>query len=425
MERSASVILFELGIVILNDTNQLVKATKFQEPAGAFQSLSMGDNKELAEILPELNRFHTIRVNHDILMAILARAGLRVELFSQSEQDRITEDKIALITKFGLSETSSEAKNSLQKFASDYSSLKVRITSETLDLHAIQAVNALDELDETINTIGTRLREWYGLHFPELDHLLQNVSTYAHLVKVAGSREKITHDVCLQTELPENKIQIIVQMALKSRGGNLPPEALLILQKLADEILDLSQLRTDLSEMIETIVKRISPNLNNMLTPVIAARLMSRAGSLKRLAFLPSSTIQVLGAEKALFRALKTGARPPKHGLLFQHPAVHSAPKWHRGKIARALASKIAIAARIDLYHPSYVDDDLIPRLTKRFEAIQKMPQRQITKSESEARFSFGQRNQSYFRKRRSTVNRSKRKGEHGRIAKRHGRRGR
>ena len=117
MERSASVILFELGIVILNDTNQLVKTTKFEDPADAFQSLSMGDNKELAEILPELDQFHTIRVNHNILMAILARPGLRVELFSQSEQDRITENKIALITKFGLSQTSSEAKNLLQKFA--------------------------------------------------------------------------------------------------------------------------------------------------------------------------------------------------------------------------------------------------------------------------------------------------------------------
>jgi nucleolar protein 56 len=149
---------------------------------------------------------------------------------------------------------------------------------------------------------------------------------------------------------------------------------------------------------------------------------MSRAGSLKRLAFLPSSTIQVLGAEKALFRALKTGARPPKHGLLFQHPAVHSAPKWHRGKIARALASKIAIAARIDLYHPSHVDDDLMPRLTKRIEAIQKMPQRQITRSESEARFSIGQRNQNYFRE-RTNEKWSKRKGDHRRIVKRHARR--
>jgi nucleolar protein 56 len=422
MEKSASVILFELGIVILSDTNELIKARKFQNPASAFNSLSMGENKELAEILPELSQFHTIRVNHHILMAILAREGLRVELFPQSEQDLVTKDKIGLVTKFGLSETPSEAVNLLQKFATDYSSIRVKTSSETLDLHAIQAVNALDELDETINTIGTRLREWYGLHYPELDHLLQNVTTYAHLVKQAGSREKITHDICLQTDLPENKIQIIIQMASKSRGGNLPPESDRILQKLADEVLDLSKLRTDLSEMVETIVKTIAPNLNKMLTAVIAARLMARAGSLKRLAFLPASTIQVLGAEKALFRSLKTGARPPKHGLLFQHPAVHSAPKWHRGKIARALASKIAIAARVDLYRPSHVEDDLITRLNKRIEAIQKMPQRPISQNESRVGFNLGQKNQGYFRK-RGNENRSKRKDDYRKRIKRHAKR--
>ena len=420
IDGSVRVMLFELGIIILNDTNQLVKAARFQDPARAFQSLSMGENKELAEIFPQLKQFHTIRVNNDILMAILARAGLNVELFSPTEQDQVTENKIELIAKYGLSESPSEAQSLLQKFATDYSSLKVKTTSETLDLQAIQAVNALDEIDETINTIGTRLREWYGLHFPELDHLLQNIATYAHLVKAAGTREKMTHELLLQLEVPENKVQIILQMAAKSRGGNLPSETLQMLQKLASEILDLSQLRTELSGMIEAIVKRITPNLNNMLTPVIAARMMSRAGSLRKLAFLPSSTIQVLGAEKALFRALKTGARPPKHGLLFQHPAVHSASKWHRGKIARALASKIAIAARIDLYHPSHVENDLLPSLTKRIEAIHKMPERHGSTNEPGVDFGITQRSQHYFNKRNRQY-RSKSRDHRRRTNKRHG----
>jgi len=420
MEGSVRVMLFELGIIILNDTNQLVKAARFQDPVSAFQSLSMGEIKELEEIFPHLKLFHTIRVNNDNLMAILAREGLNVELFSPTEQDQVTENKIELIAKYGLSESASEAQNLLQKFATDYSSFKVKTTSETLDFQAIQAVNALDEIDETINTLGTRLREWYGLHFPELDHLLQNIATYAQLVKVAGTREKMTHELLLQLEVPENKVQIILQMASKSRGGNLPSETLQMLQKLASEILDLSQLRTELSGMIEALVKRIAPNLNNMLTPVIAARLMSRAGSLRKLAFLPSSTIQVLGAEKALFRALKTGARPPKHGLLFQHPAVHSAPKWHRGKIARALASKIAIAARIDLYHPSHVENDLLPSLTKRIEAIQKMPERQGSTNERGVNFGINQRSQRYFSKRNRQY-RSKSKDHQRRTIKRHG----
>src|SRR4029453_7365969 len=100
-------------------------------------------------------------------------------------------------------------------------------------------------------------------------------------------------------------------------------------------------------------------------------RLISKAGSLRRLAFSSASTIQILGAEKALFRALKSGARPPKHGLLFQHPMVHSAPKWQRGKIARAVASKVAIAARIDLYRHSGKDSTIYDKLKIRINEIQ------------------------------------------------------
>jgi nucleolar protein 56 len=117
----------------------------------------------------------------------------------------------------------------------------------------------------------------------------------------------------------------------------------------------------------------LAPNLKNILTAIIGARLIAKAGSLLRLAQMPSSTIQIIGAEKALFRALKTGTRPPKHGLIFQHPSVNSAPKWQRGKIARALSAKIAIAVRIDVYRKGGLDHSLLDKLTKRIETIQKI----------------------------------------------------
>ena len=117
----------------------------------------------------------------------------------------------------------------------------------------------------------------------------------------------------------------------------------------------------------------LAPNLKNILTAIIGARLIAKAGSLLKLAQMPSSTIQIIGAEKALFRALKTGARPPKHGLLFQHPSVNSAPKWQRGKIARALSAKIAIAVRIDVYRNASLDNSLLDKLTKRIETIQRI----------------------------------------------------
>ena len=236
-----------------------------------------------------------------------------------------------------------------------------------------QAVNTLDELDEIINTISTRIREWYGLHFPELDYTLQNIITYAAIVKNAGPRENITSELLAQLEVPEKKIELIKQAILKSQGGNLTEESAESLKILASQVIQLSELRTNLSDSVENSMEVIAPNLKNILTAIIGARLIAKAGSLVKLAQMPSSTIQIIGAEKALFRALKTGARPPKHGLLFQHPSVNSAPKWQRGKIARALSSKIAIAVRIDVYRNASLDNSLLEKLTKRIDTIQRI----------------------------------------------------
>jgi nucleolar protein 56 len=105
---------------------------------------------------------------------------------------------------------------------------------------------------------------------------------------------------------------------------------------------------------------------------MIGARLLSLAGGLEELSRLPASTVQVLGAEKALFRALKTGANPPKHGIIFQHPLIHRASWWQRGKVARVLAGKLSIATRIDAYSGEYQADELKYTLDKRIEDIKK-----------------------------------------------------
>src|SRR5579885_1878190 len=136
----------------------------------------------------------------------------------------------------------------------------------------------------------------------------------------------------------------------KSRGGQISDENLAIVQSIAKQILELFELRQSLEKHIESQMQIIAPNVSVILGSAVGARMLAKAGSLKKLASIPASTIQVLGAEKALFRALKTGAQPPKHGLLFQHPLVHAAPRWQRGKIARAIAAKAAIAARVDVF---------------------------------------------------------------------------
>ncbi|TLX91998.1 MAG: ribonucleotide-diphosphate reductase subunit beta [Thaumarchaeota archaeon] len=368
----ANVVLFELGICILEDTN-LIYVKKFENPELEYSSILQGENNGIGDLIPKLRDYDQIRVNNKSLVEILQSENIDVKLMSDSRQNEINQNKLDLIVKFGLAENKEELSAILQRFAINLSSMKVKKTSEKLDLHLIQAVNTLDELDEIINTISTRIREWYGLHFPELDYILQNIMTYASIVKDAGPRENITKELLGQLDVPEKKIELIQQAIVKSQGGDLTSESSESLKILASQVIKLSELRTSLSDTIENLMETLAPNIKNILTAIIGARLIAKAGSLSKLAQMSSSTIQIIGAEKALFRALKTGTRPPKHGLLFQHPSVHAAPKWQRGKIARALSSKIAIAVRIDVYRNASLDTSISEKLNRRIETIQRI----------------------------------------------------
>ena len=367
-----NVILFEIGICALEDAN-LIYRKQFYNPEIEYSSIIQGEKNYISDLISKLRNYDQVIVNNKNLIEIFQHENIDVKLMSDSRQNEINQNKLDLIIKFGLSDDRDELAGILQKFAINLSSMKVKETSEKLDLHLVQAVNTLDEIDEIINTISTRIREWYGLHFPELDYVLQNIITYANIVRDAGSRENITKELLSQLEVPEKKIELIQQAISKSQGGDLTVESSESLKILASEVLKLSELRTNLSSTIENLMEILAPNLKNILTAIIGARLIAKAGSLLRLAQMPSSTIQIIGAEKALFRALKTGTRPPKHGLIFQHPSVNSAPKWQRGKIARALSAKIAIAVRIDVYRKGGLDNSLLDKLTKRIETIQKI----------------------------------------------------
>jgi nucleolar protein 56 len=398
-----NVILFEIGICALEDTN-LIYRKQFYNPEIEYSSIIQGEKNYISDLIPKLRNYDQVRVNNKNLIEIFQQENIDVKLMSDSRQDEINQNKLDLIIKFGLSDDRDELAGILQKFAINLSSMKVKETSEKLDLHLVQAVNTLDEIDEIINTIGTRIREWYGLHFPELDYLLQNIITYANIVRDAGSRENITKELLSQLEVPEKKIELIQQAISKSQGGDLTVESSESLKILASEVIKLSELRTNLSSTIENLMEILAPNLKNMLTAIIGARLIAKAGSLLRLAQMPSSTIQIIGAEKALFRALKTGTRPPKHGLLFQHPSVNSAPKWQRGKIARALSSKIAIAVRIDVYRKGALDNSLLDKLTKRIETIQKIyhePPKGKESFDDKSRFMKGSKKSMKFKRRK------------------------
>lgn len=245
----------------------------------------------------------------------------------------------------------------------------IREASSRPDLHLVQAIQALDDTDKYLNVTATRASEWYGLHFPELTQMVQDNVALCKIISEVGAREAVTAENLGGRGFTEKKVQAIIEARDRSKGGAISEGDLGRVRALASLAIQLNVLRGGLNDYVEAQMKKVAPNVAEVAGATIGARLMAKAGGLDRLAVLPASTIQILGAEKALFRSLRTGAKPPKHGILFQHQAVHTAPKWQRGKIARTLANKIAIAARVDYYRGSE-DASIKAGLDKRLESI-------------------------------------------------------
>ncbi|HEX2021955.1 MAG TPA: C/D box methylation guide ribonucleoprotein complex aNOP56 subunit [Candidatus Thermoplasmatota archaeon] len=218
----------------------------------------------------------------------------------------------------------------------------VRAASSKRDMHVVQAVDAIDELNEQANIAVERLREWYGLHFPELVDASQRNEEVAALVSAHVTRDAIAQAA------PQYAAD-----AADSMGGPLPDPEQKAIRGFARTASSLYATKAELEKYLDEAMVEIAPNVAQLLQPVLAARMIKQAGGLHRLATMPAGTIQTLGAEKALFRHIKEGKRPPKHGFLMQHPLIHRAPRYHRGALARSLAAKVALAARADAFTKS------------------------------------------------------------------------
>jgi len=190
---------------------------------------------------------------------------------------------------------------------------KVQVRGETQkrDLVVGQAIQTLDDLDRNLNQFMGRMREWYGVHFPELDRMVEKHETYARLVLNLGTRENFTLPALESEDLPKSKSEQISKIAESSMGATLAEADLLQIQFLAKNVLDLYKLREGMETYLDKTMEEVAPNTKSIVGALLGARLISIAGGLQNLAKRPASTMQVLGAEKALFRSIKTGARPP------------------------------------------------------------------------------------------------------------------
>ena len=211
----------------------------------------------------------------------------------------------------------------------------------------IQAVGLLDDLDKELNNYAMRLREWYGWHFPEVGKIITDNLTYAKVVEKIGIRTN-TKKTDLSSILTKEDEISIKESAEISMGSEISKEDELNIKELCSQIIFLSEYRQSLTEYLRNRMMTIAPNLTIMVGELVAARLISHAGSLISLAKMPASTIQIFGAEKALFRALRTKHETPKYGLIYHASLVGSANPKLKGKISRSLASKCAICVRVD-----------------------------------------------------------------------------
>lgn len=277
-----------------------------------------------------------------------------------------------------------------------YSRAKVKFNVHRVDNMIIQAICLLDQLDKDINTLAMRVKEWYGWHFPELAKLLSgDISTYAKCVLAIGNDKSAltSHSAAaLEASLqgddslqPAHTAALIIQAAQTSMGTDISPLDLINIRRFSEQVVSLTAYRAQLSEYLSEKMKIVAPNLTELIGQTVGARLISHAGSLSNLAKCPASTVQILGAEKALFRSLKSkDGKTPKYGLLFHSAAIGKATSTkNKGRISRYLANKCSLASRIDCFSetplPLY-GDALRQQVEERLEFLDsgKTPQRNI-----------------------------------------------
>merc|ERR1712176_1308647 len=202
--------------------------------------------------------------------------------------------------------------------------------------------------DKEINTYAMRVKEWYGWHFPELQAILSENSQYAKLVLKCGMRPNFAKSD-LGEILDDETLEAAVKEAAEvSMGTEIAELDIINIQALAEQVLSMSEYRAQLFEYLKNRMNAIAPNLTVLVGELVGARLISHAGSLMNLAKQPASTVQILGAEKALFRALKTKSDTPKYGLIYHASLIGQAAPKHKGKISRVLAAKASLAIRVD-----------------------------------------------------------------------------
>ncbi len=343
------VVLNPLGVFAVDNKGNIIEHIFFKQDA-----VSVAE-KLLQDMTPE---------EKDVI-ARLSKKGFKVIISSRRNDAYVYEpnnlgDKVIrrefrkIKEKFGFDDF--KLNQFLTGLGIEFSRKRIKETVKK-DRIIMEVIDAIDEIDKSLNIFSARLREWYGLHFPEVNRLIDKHEKFAKLVSNSGLRKNITE-------------KEFVELAKKSMGIELNESDEKFLKDYASQVVSLFKLREDMEKYLTQVMKEVAPNFTELAGSLLGARLIALAGGIDKLAKRTSSTIQLFGAEKALFRYLHKRGRSPKHGILFLHPLIQKAPVQKRGKIARVLAAKLSIAIKMDYYGEHVKSDMLVKDLEERMKKI-------------------------------------------------------
>ncbi|MFX1256486.1 MAG: hypothetical protein ACFFAN_01400 [Promethearchaeota archaeon] len=333
-----------------------------------------GDIYKIIEFYDSLDR-NIIKKDYEKLLIELKNSGFNDLIFDNKELELLTSQKMDFNTylerfslefknfrfnleeqlkKVGLNLSREDILIRYKKINEEIIKKKVSKVGAQKDIIIIQIIETLDIIKKSISLFSNRLKEWYGLHFPELtDKIIEDNILLAKIISILGNRENFTFEkINKNFDFKENFINDLLKRASESMGAEIN---LKFVQDYANQLLSLNSYRKELEQYLSDLMEKSAPNLNSIVGGLIGAKLIAKAGGLKKLAYMPASRVQLLGAEKALYRFLKSGEKRPKHGLIFQWQQIRSSKPWIRGKISRIIAGKIGLASKIDYFSGEFI----------------------------------------------------------------------
>ncbi|MFX1286148.1 MAG: NOP5/NOP56 family protein [Promethearchaeota archaeon] len=370
------VLLVATGILIgekIDSTSKIIDSIWFDEETaitnGELKDFIEQKGDEIVELLDQTQE--EIISDNSQIVDFLRQRGFENARFAISGElisfRALISDFISNSRKM---ETSIAISQLIRERAMQRTRMLLREKVEARDVYIAQAIKSIDDVNSILNLIYARLSEWYGIHFPELQELVRDNPQYIKLISRTGGAIRSNLDDDLLSHLSDKRRELILQAANQSLGTDISPYDMNPISQLARFGVEILKIKDNLETYIEESMKEVAPNIQCLVGSLLGARLIALAGSLEDLAKRSSGTIQVLGAEKALFRHLRSGEDPPKHGVIFQSSYIHSSKKHQRGKIARALAGKLTIAARVDYFSGEFIGATLLADLEKKVEDI-------------------------------------------------------